>query len=79
MLNCLKVSSLSLAVFLIIIVVSVADCALIDSGWTGSGDGTNWSDASNWNPAVVPNNNATNTYNVTIQNAAVNLAAAYTI
>ncbi len=38
----------------------------ISSSWDGGGDGHSWADPYNWNPNVVPDNNATNTYAVTI-------------
>ena len=38
---------------------------VIDSNWVGGKEGT-WEDASNWDPAIVPDNNATNTFNVKI-------------
>jgi len=39
--------------------------ATINSSWLAGGWGS-WSQASNWNPAIVPDNNATNNFNVTI-------------
>lgn len=39
--------------------------ATIDSNWVAVEFGQ-WGQASNWNPAIVPDNDATNTFNVTI-------------
>jgi len=39
--------------------------ATINSTWVGGEQGM-WETASNWNPAIVPNNNGTDTFNVTI-------------
>jgi hypothetical protein len=42
------------------------EAAQIAVTWDGGGDGRTWENADNWNPDVVPDNNATNTYAVTI-------------
>ena len=56
----------SLVFAVIVTVFSISSyAATIDSSWVGGEDGE-WGQASNWNPAVVPDNNATNTFNVTI-------------
>ena len=44
--------------------LSVSRAQVTNSTWAGQ-TGDNWSDASKWNPAIVPNNNGTHTYNVT--------------
>jgi hypothetical protein len=41
-----------------------ARAQVINSTWIGQ-TGDNWSDASKWNPAIVPNNNGSQTFNVT--------------
>jgi hypothetical protein len=38
----------------------------IDVSWDGGGNYDDWDDAENWDPNIVPDNNATNTYAVTI-------------
>jgi hypothetical protein len=43
-----------------------AEAEQISVSWDGSGDGYSWGDPCNWNPVVVPDNNATNTFVVTI-------------
>jgi hypothetical protein len=43
-----------------------AEAAQIAVTWDGGGDGYLWADPYNWDPDVVPDNNATNTYAVTI-------------
>ena len=40
--------------------------------WTGAGDGTNWSNANNWCPAVVPDNGANGQFSVQVQIGAGN-------
>jgi hypothetical protein len=47
-----------------------APAAIIDSTWNVNGNG-NWNTAGNWSPGGVPNNNATDQYNVRIDNDAV--------
>jgi hypothetical protein len=51
----------------VIIAICSFNCyaEVIDSSWVGGKEGT-WENASNWDPAIVPDNNATNTFNVTI-------------
>ena len=41
------------------------EAAQIDSTWVGDSE-DNWGQSSNWAPAIVPDNNATNTFAVTI-------------
>jgi subtilase-type serine protease len=57
------VCTLALAAF------SVAHGAEISSTWAGQ-TGDNWSDASKWNPAVVPNNSGSDAFNVLIDTGA---------
>jgi hypothetical protein len=56
---------------LMVIIFSVVVCDLeaaqIDSSWVGgSEEDTSWERSSNWEPNIVPDNNATNTFAVTI-------------
>jgi hypothetical protein len=44
---------------------SLARAQVIDSTWIGQ-TGDNWSDASKWDPAIVPNNSGSQTFNVSI-------------
>jgi len=61
----------SAAILLLALFVATPLCAaVVASSWTGAGDASSWSDASNWSPAVVPDNGA-DTYNVTIGGSAI--------
>ena len=56
---------------LMVIIFAVVVCDLqaiqIDSTWVGGlEEDTSWERSSNWDPAIVPDNNATNTFAVTI-------------
>lgn len=51
-----------------------AYAATINSSWVG-GESGSWEQASNWNPAIVPDNNATNTFNVTVDGSSVEVGA----
>ena len=42
----------------------------ISSTWAGGEFGL-WGEAENWDPVIVPDNNATNTFNVTIDGSSV--------
>ena len=42
------------------------EAAQIPVSWDGGGNYNDWDDAENWDPNIVPDNNATNTYAVTI-------------
>jgi hypothetical protein len=44
---------------------NLARAQVIDSTWIGQ-SGDNWNDASKWNPAIVPNNSGSQTFNVSI-------------
>ena len=54
---------------LTVIVLAFSACEaradIIDCNWVGGAD-VAWEEAANWNPAIVPHNNETNTFNVTI-------------
>ena len=43
-----------------------AEAAQISVSWDGLGDGSSWGDPCNWEPNTVPDNNATDTFAVTI-------------
>ena len=59
------VSAVVVAVFAV-----SAYAATIESTWVGGEFGA-WDQASNWSPAIVPDNNATNIFNVTIDGSIV--------
>jgi len=56
-----------LALVAVVLAFGVCDlqAAQINSTWVGGESGM-WETASNWNPAIVPDNDETNTFNVTI-------------
>lgn len=56
---------LHLAALTVLATSGAAHAALVTSNWAATGSG-NWATASNWNPAVVPNNGGGNTYAVVI-------------
>ncbi len=67
--------SIILGLFLLVCSVHAQNT---QSTWIGGTTG-NWNTGTNWNPGVVPNNNGTNTYDVTINsgaNVSLNTAAA---
>ena len=43
-----------------------AEAAQISVSWDGGGDGHSWADPCNWDPNIVPDNNASQTFFVTI-------------
>lgn len=43
-----------------------AEATQISVSWDGGGDGHSWADPCNWNPNIVPDNNETNSFIVTI-------------
>ena len=51
---------------LLAIFISTATAAQIPVSWDGGGNGSSWSDADNWDPNIVPDNNLTDTYTVTL-------------
>jgi len=51
--------------------------AQLDAVWIGATD--SWNIAGNWSPATVPNNNATNTFNVLIDNGDVGTLSIVTL
>ena len=56
-----------LMVIMFAVVVCDLEAAQIDSSWVGgSEEDTSWERPSNWEPNIVPDNNATNTFAVTI-------------
>lgn len=57
-----------------------AQAAVINSTWVGGSQGV-WQDANNWNPNIVPDNNATNTFAVTIDagSVGINIRQGWTI
>src|SRR6266566_1738221 len=58
---------LTIAVALLVLgLAKSAPAALVSSTWTDGN--SNWNTAGNWNPAVVPNNNATDQFSVNISN-----------
>ncbi|MHC4619352.1 MAG: hypothetical protein ACYTEQ_16525 [Planctomycetota bacterium] len=58
------------ALFLVVVASSLlaskGEAAVIYSTWDGGGDGHSWADRLNWNPNIVPDNNATLTFAVSI-------------
>ncbi len=62
--------ALSTSLILILLVyAATAHAAIIDVNWTSCDNGF-WSDPNNWNPSTVPHNNATDSFNVTIDTQA---------
>jgi hypothetical protein len=55
-----------LMVTVAILLVSPIIAAQIPVSWDGGGDGSSWEDPLNWNPDIVPDNNGTQTFAVTI-------------
>lgn len=56
---------LFVSVFIVLCIVCNLQAATIDSNWVAVEFGQ-WGQASNWDPAIVPDNNATDNFNVTI-------------
>lgn len=56
-----------LALVAVVLAFGVCDlqAAQINSTWVGGAEGS-WEEAANWSPAIVPHNDETNTFNVTI-------------
>lgn len=56
-----------LALVAVVLAFGVCDlqAAQINSTWVG-GAGGSWEEAANWSPAIIPHNDGTNTFNVTI-------------
>lgn len=65
--NPLKRIALLLLCSLFAVPLCRLEAATTNSTWAGQ-SGDKWSDASKWNPAVVPNNNGATTFNVTDNN-----------
>jgi len=57
---------LILTAIVLVFAASNLQAAQIPVSWDGGGDGSSWNNANNWDPNIVPDNNATNTYAVTI-------------
>ena len=58
-------------VLILTAIVSVFGASNLQAGqisvsWDGGGDGHSWGDANNWNPNIIPDNNASQTFAVTI-------------
>lgn len=62
----------ALMIMAVVVVFSACDvqAEVIHSTWVG-GDGGFWEHAANWDPAIVPDNNATNTFVVTIDSNSI--------
>ena len=60
-----KQQTLILAIAVSVVLVCNVQAVIIDSNWVGGEERKSWENNSNWNPAVIPNNNG-DTYNVTI-------------
>ncbi len=58
--------TLIITIILSAISLTNARAAQIDSSWTLCDENGFWSDANHWDPNVVPDNNTSNTFNVTI-------------
>ena len=56
---------LTLTAIILVFSACQLQATVIPSTWVG-GAGRNWEDAINWNPPIVPDNSATNTFAVTI-------------
>ena len=58
-------------IVLVLLTLSAAGAraAIVNTTWTGAGDGVNWGDSANWSAGSVPNNGADN-FNVTINTGA---------
>lgn len=68
-------------IVLLLLTLSAASAraAIVNTTWTGAGDGVNWGDSANWSAGSVPNNGADN-YNVTINaGATVTVNGAFAI
>jgi hypothetical protein len=66
------------AAILSILLAYSAQGELIHSTWVG-GEWGQWETATNWDPPTVPDNNAVNTYAVTINGGTVELTANHSI
>lgn len=65
-------ASLFLTCILIAIAITPLSAASINSTYVGPTDG-NWGEASNWSPAIVPNNGSGNSFDVTVANVFLTL------
>ncbi len=63
----------------ILSMVVPAPGSIVESTWVGGGGDSNWTNAGNWAPAMVPDNDTNNSFNVTIDNAGVDLGSDVTI
>jgi hypothetical protein len=66
------------AMFLIFTMAQAGSAAVIDATWQLNGNG-NWNTPANWDIGVVPNNNATDQYNVRIDNDTPNVTVSLNI
>jgi hypothetical protein len=57
---------LYLTAIILVFAASNLQATQIYVSWDGGGDGHSWSDANNWEPNIVPDNNVSNTFIVTI-------------